>query len=222
MPRATRALSVLLRIVAGLVAVVVLVYLAVNGAAVLQAHERRGELEDQMTRRLERALPAAADRQQDVVARAGREPDERWIEQHCDFSSDDAGWIVRSYRETCSVRSLSAWRVESVEEATTLLAVDGDGLSAYGGCRGLGTVDDADAYLVDAAAADRHPWCTGADLGESRDLVGDRVALDAGRWLLVVDQQPLLDEAIGCVRWSVLFCGNPFGRRHAFGESPAR
>lgn len=220
MSRAPGALSVLARTVGGLLALVVLAYLVVNGISVAQAQQRRGELEDQMSARLEKALPVAADRQQDLVAAADREPDERWIEQHCDFSSDDSGWIVQNYRETCSIRSLTAWQVDSDVEATSLLAVEGEEQLAYAGCQPLGTVDDAEAYVVDPSAVDREPWCTGAALGASSDLVGERTALDDGRWLLVVDEQPLVDEAIGCVRWSVVFCSNPFGDRHAFGDAP--
>ena len=220
MSRGERALSVLVKVVGGLVALVVLGYLVVNGAAVLQAHQKRDAIADRMSAELETSLPVAADRQQELVAAAGREPDERWIEQHCDFSSDDAGWIVQNYRETCSIRTLTAWQVASDREGAALLPVEGEGISTIDGCDSLGTVGDADAYVVDRQAAEGEPWCTGATLGASRDLVGERVTLAADRWLLVVDEQPLVDEAIGCVRWSVIFCSNPFGDRHAFGEAP--
>lgn len=220
MSRAPRAVSVLLKVVGGVLALVVLAYLAFNGASLVHAHQRRGDIADQMGAELEKALPAAADRQQDVVAAAGREPDERWIEQHCKFASDDSGWIVQNYREVCSVRGLAAWRVESPDEAADLLAVEGRAGTAYDGCQPLGTVDEAEAYVVDTAAADGDPWCTEATLGASRDLVGERVPLDEGSWLLVVDERPLVEESIGCVRWSVIFCDNPFGDRHAFGEAP--
>ena len=222
MSSAPRVLSVLLKVVGVLLALVVLVYLVVNGSAMVEAHQRRGDIADRVSTLLEQALPAAADRQQDLLALADREPDERWIEQHCDFSSDDSGWIVQGYRETCSVRSLTAWRVESDDEAAALLPVERREGTAYDGCRSVGVVDEAEAYVVDAAAADGEPWCSGATLGASRDLLGERVALDSGQWLLLVDEQPLVDEPIGCVRWSVLFCSNPFGDRHAFGEVPTR
>ena len=221
MPGAARALSVVMRVLGGLLALVVLAYLGSNGAATYQAHERRDQIADLVTRELERALPVAADRQQDLVADAGREPDARWIEQHCDFSSDDAGWIVQNYRETCSVRGVTAWRVTSPEEARGLLAVEGDESTTYDGCQPLGTVDGAEVTHVDPAAADGDPWCTTTlgTAGDSRELVGDRVALEPDQWVLV-DVAPLVDEPIGCVRWSVLFCSNPFGDRHAFGEPP--
>jgi hypothetical protein len=75
---------------------------------------------------------------------------------------------------------------------------------------------------VDPATADGDPWCTTSldSVGDSRALVGDRVALEPDQWVLVVDVEPLVDEPIGCVRWSVLFCSNPFGDRHVFGEAP--
>ncbi|HSU03865.1 MAG TPA: hypothetical protein VLK03_15040 [Nocardioides sp.] len=221
MSRAPRVVSVLLRLLGGVLALVVLVYLVVNAVMTVQAQQRRGEVADRVSARLEQALPASADRQQDLLALVDSEPDARWVEQHCDFSSDDAGWMVQAYRQTCSVRGLVAWQVESAREAEDLLAVEGQEEAAYDGCRRLGTVDDAEAYAVDASAAEGEPWCSGAAAGSSRDLVGERVALDPGQWLLLVDEQPLVDEPIGCVRWSVLFCDNPFGDRPAFGEAPA-
>jgi hypothetical protein len=141
MPGATRALTAVVRVVGGLLALVVLAYLGSNGAAMFQAHERRDEVADLVTDELERALPVAADRQQDLVAAAGREPDVRWLEQHCEFGSDDAGWIVQGYRETCSVRGVTAWRVASPEQARGLLAVEGEESTTYDGCQPLGTVD---------------------------------------------------------------------------------
>jgi hypothetical protein len=215
-------MPLLLKVLAGVVGLVVLAYLVVNGAAVVRARQQRDDIADQVTRALEGALPASTDRQQDVIAATGREPDVRWVEQACEFSTDDSGWIVQRYRETCRVRSVTAWAVESPEEAQGLLAVEGHESRAYDGCRPLGAVDGAAVTYVDDATADGDPWCTGG-LGTSsaaRGLVGDRAAIGPGRWLLVVDDQPLLDEPIGCVRWSVLFCDNPFGDEHAFGEAP--
>ena len=41
-----------------------------------------------------------------------------------------------------------------------------------------------------------------------------------GRWLVVVAQQPLVDLDIGCVRWSLVLCDNPWVR-HAYADWPA-
>ncbi len=222
MTSASRVLSVLAKVLGGLFALVVLAYLGFNGASLVQAHEKRDALADLVTAELEKALPPAADRQQDVVAAAAREPDERWIEQHCQFDTDDSGWIVQSYREVCTIRGVAAWRVESADEARDLLAVEGQAGLAHDGCEPIGFVDEAEVTFVDAATADGEPWCTRtlSAAGSARGLVGDRVPLEAGRWLLVVDEQPLVDEPIGCVHWSVIFCDNPFGDDHAFGEAP--
>lgn len=222
MTSASRALSVVAKVVGGLLALVVLAYVVVNGAALVQARQERGDISDQVTRALEEATPAAADRQQDVIAATGREPDVRWVEQACEFSTDDAGWMVQGYRETCLVRGVTAWAVESLEEARGLLPLQVREELAYDGCQPLGVVDEAEVVYVDDASADGDPWCT-SGLGTSdaaRGLVGDRAAIGPGRWLLVLDDQPLVDEPIGCVRWSVLFCSNPFGDEHAFGEAP--
>lgn len=222
MPRASRAVSVLVKVVGGVLALLALAYLGFNGASLVQAKLKRDEVADRVTAELERALPAAADRQQDVVAAATREPDERWIEQHCEFSTDDAGWIVQGYREVCTVRGVTAWQVESPREARELLAIEGQAGLAHDGCEPLGVVDEAEVTFVDAATAEGEPWCTRtlSAPGTTRSLMGDRGTLEPGRWLLVVDEQPLVDEPIGCVHWSVIFCDNPFGDDHAFGEAP--
>ena len=213
-------MRLLLRIVAGLLALVVLGYLAVNGAAMVQAREQRDDIAEQVTAGLENAVPAAADRQQDLVGAAGREPDAHWIEQACRFDTDDAGWMVQSHREVCSVRSVTAWRVGSPGEGLALLAVEGPGGTAYDGCQPLGTLDEAEVTYVDPAGADGEPWCTSA-LDAARPVLGERSELAGGRWVMAVDEAPLVDEPIGCAHWSVLFCDNPFGDRHAFGEAPS-
>ncbi len=213
-------MRLLLRIVAGLLALVVLGYLAVNGAAMVQAREQRDDIAEQVTAGLEDAVPAAADRQLDLVGAAGREPDAHWIEQACRFDTDDAGWMVQSHREVCSVRSVTAWRVGSPGEGLALLAVEGPGGTAYDGCQPLGMLDEAEVTYVDAAGADGEPWCTSA-LDAARPVLGERSELAGGRWVMAVDEAPLVDEPIGCAHWSVLFCDNPFGDRHAFGEAPS-
>lgn len=159
----------------GFLALLVLAYLGFNGASLVQAKQKRDEVDDRVTAELERALPAAADRQQDVVEAATREPDERWIEQHCEFSTDDAGWIVQSYREVCTVRGVTAWQVESSREARDLLAIEGQAGLAHDGCEPLGIVDEAEVTLVDATA-EGEPSCTRTHSapGTTRSLVGDR------------------------------------------------
>lgn len=101
-------MSVLTTIVRGFIALVLLVYLAINGVGLVQAHQRRGEISELLSAELESAFPAAVNRQEETVSTADREPDERWIEQHCDFSTNDAGWIPQSYRQVCSIRNVAA------------------------------------------------------------------------------------------------------------------
>jgi hypothetical protein len=83
-------------------------------------------------------------------------------------------------------------------------------------------VDGPEATYVDPVAADDgEPWCVhglGAD-DEARGLAGERAGLGEERWLLLVAEQPLVDEDIGCARWSVLFCDNPWAG-HAVGDAP--
>jgi len=213
-------MRLLLRIVAGLLALVVLGYLAVNVVVLLEARELRADIADRVTDALEQAVPRAADRQQDLVAAAGREPDAHWVEQACRFETDDAGWTVQSHREVCTLRSGAGWRVATPDDALSLLAVEGAAGTPHDGCQPLGTVDAVEVTYVDAATADGEPWCT-SPVDAARPVVGERADLGVDRWVVAVDEAPLVDVAIGCAHWSVIFCDNPFGDRHAFGEAPS-
>ena len=213
-------MRLLLRIVAGVLALVVVAYLAVNVAVLLEARQQRADIADRVTAELEEAVPRAADRQRDLVGAAGREPDAHWIDQACRFETDDAGWMVQGHREVCEVRGVTAWRVSTPDEGLSLLAVEGEGSSAYDGCQRLGTVDGAAVTYVDPATADGEPWCAGT-LAAGRPVAGERVGLGDDQWVVAVDEAPLVDVAIGCAHWSVIFCDNPFGDRHAYGEAPA-
>lgn len=219
-----RSVSTLLKVLAALVALVVLAYLAVNGIAVAQGVADRRRLADVVTERIVEALPGVDATQQEVVAVAGREPDRRWIEQRCEFGTDDAGWMVQAHRETCVLRSVVGWRVDSEEEARGLAGTSTEHSSAHDGCLPLDVAAEGrDVTYVDhAEASDGSPWCT-SDLGggdESRVVVGDQEALDGGRWLVVTTSVPLVDEPIGCAHWSVIFCDNPW-TGHAFGDAPS-
>ena len=223
-----RILSRILTAIAALAVLLLGVYVLVNAVAVAQGWQQRREVAGEVTELLPRLLPGAAAAQADVVATAGREPDRRWIEQACAFRTDDAGWIALNHRETCVLRSVTAWRVESEQDARGLVPITGGPGTSWDGCRGLGVVgppgvvDGPEATYVDpAGAADGEPWCVqtlGAD-DEARALAGERTALGGGRWLLLVAEQPLVDEDIGCAHWSVLFCDNPWSG-HAFGDAP--
>jgi hypothetical protein len=51
-------------------------------------------------------------------------------------------------------------------------------------------------------------------MGEVADLDPDQ------GWLLLLTLAPLVDEDIGCLHWSVVFCDNPFGDELAWGRAP--
>ena len=116
------------------------------------------------------------------------------------------------------MRSVSAWRVDSAQEARTLLPCRDEDRSAPGGCLRLGPVGEIgvverpEATYVDLDVPDADAWCTAAtyDAPGARELVGHRAVLDSGSWLVVEEEQPLIDVPIGCTRWSVVFCDNPW------------
>ena len=222
-----RIVSTLFKVLARLVALVVAIYVLANGAAVAVGLVERQQVARDVTTVLARILPSAEHAQHELVDAVGDEPDRRWIEQSCEFGTDDSGWMVQNHRETCVLRSVSAWRVGSEQEARDLGDLPDQRLPGWDGCLPLGlagepgVVEGPEATYVDPAASDGEPWCT-RDLGTARDaraLTGERAALDGGPWLLLVAEQPLVDEPIGCAHWSVLFCDNPWNG-HAFGDAP--
>ena len=219
--------SLLAKLLGGLLVVLLGGYLLVNLVSLVGAQVERRNLSAEATDALATEVPRLAEAQADLVASVGREPERSWTEQVCDFRTDDAGWIVQGYRETCVVRSVAAWPVASAGEADSLVPVRGDAGIEIDGCTRLGVVDDSEAevtYVDPAAADDGEPWCDPGrpGPGEVVPIAGQPAPLESGAgWLLVVDERRLLDEDIGCARWSVVFCTNPFGDRHAFGEPPA-
>lgn len=222
-----RLVSIVLKGLAALVAFLVLFYVAVNIGAVAEGAVRRHRVSQDVTEVLPRILPSAEEAQGELVAAAGRAPDRRWIEQACRFDTDESGWIVVAHREVCGMRSVTAWRVTSEQDARDLAPTSGRGEWSYGGCTPLGAAGDPgvvegpEATYVEWVAAADEPWCLRelGPAGDARTLTGERVALEEGRWLLLVAEQPLVDETIGCAHWSVLFCDNPW-TGHAFGAGP--
>jgi hypothetical protein len=222
-----RLVSIVLKVLAGLVAFLLLFYVALNLAAVAGGVVQRHRLSGEVTEVLPRILPSAEQAQDELVDSVGRDPDRRWIEQACRFDHDDSGWIITSWREVCVMRSVTAWQVDSEQDARDLAATSGRDEWSYDGCTPLGTTGDPgvvegpEATYVDWVAAADEPWCLW-ELGpadDARTLAGERVALEEGRWLLLVGEQPLVDEDIGCAHWSVLFCDNPW-TGHVFGDAP--
>jgi hypothetical protein len=209
-------------------AAVLLLWLAGNLTVVVVGLARSRVLAGEVSGMLDRIVPSAIRAQDELAGSAGRRPERRWIEQHCSFASDGSGWIAYGYRETCVMRSVSAWQVDSEQEARALLPVPGGDVASPAGCLRLGpvgevgVVDRPEATYVDLDVVDAAMWCTTAshDAPGARELVGDRTPVNSGRWLVVEEQQPLVDEPIGCTRWSVVLCGNPW-LVHAYGDWPS-
>jgi hypothetical protein len=223
-----RVISSAVRVVAVLVAVLVVLHLVVNGASVLGGVIERHRVAGEVSRVLPRILPSAERSQDQLVEEVGREPRLRWIEQACRYDSSYGGWFVVSWREVCVLRSVTAWQVGSEQEARDLVPTADDERSAYDGCTLLGTAGEPgvvagpEATYVDLAGgtATGGAWCVRqlGPLDDARTLAGERSDLGNGRWLLLVAEQPLVDEDVGCARWSVLFCDNPW-TGHAFGDA---
>lgn len=218
--RAMTILKSCLGILSGLVVLVLGAYLVTNLVSTVRAGQLRHELSDDMTRRLAEEVPPARERQGRLVSLTGRAPEHAWIEQGCERNSNDAGWMVQSYRETCGLKVATAWRVDTREEAVALSRARQDHPGgAHDGCESLGTTPEgAEASYVTIGAG--QPYCVSDSVTAKRGIDGERVVLPQGTWLYVEDDAALIDETIGCVRWSVVFCDDPWGEKHAWGVPP--
>lgn len=222
---AMRVLSGVTKLVGGLLAVVLVVYLAVNLTSLAPGWQQRGELADDFAAQAEPLLPDLRERQSALGDEAGH-PDRAWIEQVCAFDSDDSGWMVNNYRERCSLRSVTAWQVESAGAGRDLLEVTPPDHTADGpGCEELGTLGggstrpgtaEVRTQGVSLALAGRAAdsvcgdWTSYGSRTRTVEGGDEPLPLDA-TWVVVVESTgDLIDEDIGCAHWSVLFCDNPF------------
>lgn len=231
-----RIVRLVLKALAAVVALAVTMYLVVNVAGVISAKVKRAELSDQLTARIAQELPGAGEPARAVAGGVDQSPTHEWVAQHCDFTTTDAGWIVQNHREVCVLESVHVWKVASEAEARSLL---GDFVSpqtrtyANGACyryqvadflRGRESLSGSELtfhYIAPAAQGSR--WCapTNKPYQERRSVVGEIPTLDDSQgWLVVVQSDELVDEAIGCVHWSIIFCDNPFGDELAWGTPP--
>lgn len=212
----SRAMSVLTKTVGALIALVLVAYLATNLFSLARGWHLRGQLADEFTAAAQPLLPELRAGQAALVEEVGREPDRAWIEQVCSFNHDDSGWMINNYREQCSVRSVRAWQVESVDAGRNLLSVTppeyplSDPTCDDLGTRESGTIDVTLALAgrdMDRECGHETAWG-----GQTRQIDGDAAPLPVdSTWVVVAeDTGNLVDAAIGCAHWSVLFCDNPF------------
>lgn len=217
-----KLLSSCLGVLAWLVGLVVVGYLVVNLFAVGRGVVERRALAGDVTELLAEQVPVASGELEQLESQVGRPADHQWVEQACERTSDDQGWFPYTYRERCDLNAVGLWRVGSRREAAQLAQVGtAEAPGQLEGCSRLGeTSDGAEATYV--VMEGEQPWCLGGTIVDRRAVAGERVAPGAGAWLLVVKGSPLVDEAIGCARWSVIFCDDPWGEdRHAWGKPPA-
>jgi len=231
-----RIVRFVLKALAALVALAVTAYLVANVSAVLTAKGKRAEISDQVTARIAQELPGSQARAKAIAGGIDRPATHDWAAQSCDFSTNDAGWIVQNYREVCTLESVSVWKVASESEARALLGgyvQHGTRPFPNGACQrydvddSLGVQDvfsDSQLtfhYLAPAAEGSR--WCapTNQRYQERRSVVNEIPVLDDSQgWLIVIQSDLLVDEGIGCLHWSVIFCDNPFGDEPAWGRAP--
>jgi hypothetical protein len=223
------ALRAVATALAMIVALVLGIYLVVNVVGVIAAQGTRERVSEQLTERLGEEVPDVQRRAAATTVRVDPEPVYTWVAQACRFDTDDAGWMVQNYRQVCDAEAGAAWSVTSEDAATTmvddLLVAD---VPSYrsGSCVTLGMTGDVfgkhETFLYVAPGGDRgERYCVpGADGHPARRaVVRELPSLDPSQgWLLVLTTTPLVDEDLGCLHWTVLFCDNPFGDEYAWGE----
>ncbi|MCI1261878.1 MAG: hypothetical protein LKG20_06280 [Tetrasphaera jenkinsii] len=235
--RGSRIARILTRLVAGLAALILVTYLGVNAVAYFSSRGKIADARSQTTAAIADARPATEAHQAQVSASLG-DPDQAWIEQECVQGSRDRGWTVYTYTSTCTLRSVEAYAVADVRDATSRLARgDQDVVGAapdpadVGDCVLLGLVRSGESYRAGSIevqsrfvpaekavpASSANPWCgkyfPGSSLPENRQLIsGSSNSLDPNRaWLVVRRGAYLGEHQVGCMRWSVIFCDTPPG-----------
>ena len=138
---------------------------------------------------------------------------------------------MQSHREVCVAEAVVAWPVDSEQRAEELVAdLRPPDRSPYrsGSCLSFGVDGDLfgrhQQFLYVAPGGDRAArWCVPAEAAAppvARSSERWSTSTRSRGWLLLVTVEPLVDEDIGCQRWSVVFCDNPFGDELAWGERP--
>lgn len=232
----TRIVRLVCVAIAAVVALALTAYLTVNLVGLVSATAKRAELSTQLTARIATEVPASQERAQEFASDIDAPPTHHWVAQQCGFSTDDAGWMVQNYRQVCSLESVHVWKVATEGEARTLLGdhvqtgtrpFTIDACQRYQVADSLGAQDAfsdsqlALTYLGPAAEGSR--WCEPTDRGyqQRRSVVGEIPVLDDTQgWLVAVQSDKLVDEDLGCLHWSVIFCDNPFGNAPAWGRPP--
>lgn len=228
------------RILGGLLALVLVVYLGVNLYSWFATRHHKNAAKERLTEQLATALPAARDHQNALAEVLGR-PEHSWLAQRCEVETDDSGWMVQSYRQECLLETIDAYAAGSLAEARRLIAPAPADLvgepthaEASGGCQPLrersgpptrdpGQVSLSAVFVGPQSAATEY-WC-GSGYQPNRFhpeqvVGGDHVTLDASRsWLIVRRGEQLGGDSIGCMHWSVLFCDEPSGLP-VFGQAP--
>ncbi|MEI2776072.1 MAG: hypothetical protein V9G19_08910 [Tetrasphaera sp.] len=220
------------RILGGVLALVLVVYLAMNLYAWFSAKNNKNAARERLTTQLTTALPAAREHQRQIAEALGP-PDHSWRTQRCDVKTHDVGWMVQNYRQECQLQAIDAYAADSLEEARARLAAapaelvgDPSDEEAIGRCTTIrARADDGSGQAGDTSVASvlvgpdpggSEYWC-GAGFAPSQYrpeqvVSGDHVSLDGDRsWLVVSRMQHLGSDSIGCSRWTVLFCSEPSG-----------
>lgn len=141
-------------------------------------------------------------------------PTHSWRELRCDFSSQDAGWIVQSYLQDCEVRAVDLWAVDAPvigTECRHLLDTSSDWRAPYSGRVTTGST----AALT---AQDRH-WTCPPDLAAGSESSQETKLLSGNKpedlttspaWIVAETTAEVSSTEIGCSPWSVIFCGRPY------------
>jgi hypothetical protein len=229
----TRAIGVVLRVIAAIVGIVLVVYVGRGIYGEVKLHQRTSAIEQQLARAL-RAQQAAVESDRDASRKHLRdalgEPRQSWVAVECSFSTRDAGWMPQSYLQTCDLRAYDVYPTTRDLAATAALlrTLAGDEIGVPGQSpmpveecgvvttRGPSDAGVAGTYALPATAPAQEQWpCNWlrkeARIGESvRTVAGERPSgLPGGAAVVVLHARSLGTHDLGCSPWGIIFCGNP-------------
>lgn len=202
----SRFLRIAGRVLAGLLALVVLAYLGNALAAVLDAQEGKRRAVEEARDGLpeaERASAASAQRLREELGLGT--PTHAWSELSCAVETNEGGWMVLDYVNACTLTRTELFpaQIAPGPACAHLLALEGAGwpqtAARRGSVRACAPVGDE---------GPRRPWHP-----RTRLLSGERPddLAPTGRWTVVEAPVEVSRTIVGCHRWSVLFCDQPGG-----------
>lgn len=194
----SRFLTIVGRVLAGLLGLLVLLYVGNALLAVLDAQQNKRQARADAEEGLPRAQHASLAYTERMREELGLgEPAHAWSVLSCAVETNEGGWIVLDHVNTCTLTRTELFPV---------------GVAPDAGCVEVLSLEDA-PWPYPQARRGSAPACKLAGDEGARLVSGERPdGLDATRrWVVIEAPVEVSRTVVGCHRWSVIFCDEPGG-----------